>query len=315
MMYSSIKQGWAKLENIAPALVWGLWGGLLLINLVAVGIFGHNIPLAEGWTMVAPLTGNEPDFWQWLWSQNNEHRLPVPRLIFLGLLKLSNGDFRVGMVYNVLVLAGMAAASMLVIRRIRHGKTHLADGVFPLALMHWGHWPNLFWSWQLSFVTPIALIYASFLTLLQIPTLSTVWAALVMGVSALLLPLCGGIGLIFMPFFTIWLTYCGYWNWQNRQSRLGLLLWGFTLGAIAISGLYFVGYEKPYWNPPSPGIGATLATAAKFVALGLGPVASKSWPVFVLITFGFLATAIAVLLPACWKAKDSAKSYGLLEDV
>jgi hypothetical protein len=62
--------------------------------------------------------------------------------------------------------------------------------------------------------------------------------------------------------------------------------------------VYFVGYEASPWNQPSPGLGATLATTGKFLALGLGPAAAKGWipcgavaVVLVLIGLGLLITA------------------------
>lgn len=295
-MYSRIKRIWSNLEKIAPWLVWSILLGLLLINLITIAVIGYNIPLAEDWTMVAAFTGHEPHFWQWLWSQNNEHRVVVPKLIFLGLLKISGGDFRIGMVYNVLVLAGMAAASIEVAKRLRGMTTNLVDALFPLALLHWGHWPNLFWSWQLSFVTPVALIYLSFLAVLQVPTLSSFWAALLVGLSAILLPLCGAIGLIFMPFFTLWLGYCGWLNWQLKNLKVSLLLWGCGIMAIAVSILYFVGYQKPPWNASSPSIFASLKTAMLFTAIGLTPLAEKAWLIFILIALIFFIPTLATIL-------------------
>src|SRR5438309_3316190 len=58
-------------------------------------------------------------------------------------LKISGGDFRIGMVANTLMLAGLCLAMILTARRIRGGQTRLADAFFPLALLHLGHWENM----------------------------------------------------------------------------------------------------------------------------------------------------------------------------
>ena len=50
-----------------------------------------------------------------------------------------------------------------------------------------------------------------------------------------------------------------------------------------------MGYEASPWNPRSSGLGATLETSAKFLALGLGPVAAKSW-----LLFGLVASVVLV---------------------
>src|SRR5262249_51545051 len=118
--------------------------------------YGRNIPLAEDWTMVPAMTGHEHHFWSWLWAQNNEHRLPLPKLAYLGALKLT-GDFRSGMVLSTLVVAAASAALILLMRRLR-GRTSIADAFFPLVLMHLGHWENLLWSWQIQFVMSVGLV-------------------------------------------------------------------------------------------------------------------------------------------------------------
>ena len=40
----------------------------------------------------------------WLWEQNNEHRMPVARLLLLGALKASGGDYRAGGLLNMALL-------------------------------------------------------------------------------------------------------------------------------------------------------------------------------------------------------------------
>ncbi|HEX5963434.1 MAG TPA: hypothetical protein VFY42_06895, partial [Gemmatimonadales bacterium] len=67
----------------AAAFVWLTWAVTLATLLVSIARDGRNIPFEEDWFMVAPMTGHEPDLPRWLWSQNSEHRLPLPRLINL----------------------------------------------------------------------------------------------------------------------------------------------------------------------------------------------------------------------------------------
>ena len=44
----------------------------------------------------------------WLWSQHNEHRIPLPRLLMLGIYRLKP-DFRVPMFVNVFLMAVLSA--------------------------------------------------------------------------------------------------------------------------------------------------------------------------------------------------------------
>ncbi|MEQ9232886.1 hypothetical protein [Coleofasciculus sp. E2-BRE-01] len=305
-------------DRRARIFVWAVWLVMILFALGCIVKYGRNIPLAEDWTLVAPLTGNEPDLASWLWSQNNEHRLPLPRLMLLGLLKLT-GDFRAGMVFNVITLGVVAAFTIRVARHLRGGRTDYADAFFPIALLHMGNWENLLWSWQLSFVVPTALIFALLLVMVTHPTLATSGAAVLSGVSLVLLPLCGAVGLVFALFLAPWLIYWGVRHWRTSKTNGGRR-WssGFLMGtaaiALALVGLYFVGYQRPYWNPPSPGLGATLKTAAMFVALGFGPVASKFWAPFVMAAFGLLvpSAGVAVLAVLRYQGWERYRALGVL---
>ena len=82
---------------------------LLAMALTSVVLCARNIGLAEDWLMVPAMTGHQDNLLVWLWSQNNEHRLPVQRLIYLGLLR-ATGDFRSGMVLNQLLLVFLVFA-------------------------------------------------------------------------------------------------------------------------------------------------------------------------------------------------------------
>ena len=95
--------------SLAVTIVWATWAAMLLVALACIVRYGRNIPLAEDWLLVPPMTGHEPHLGSWLWAQNNEHRLPLPRLVLLGLL-VATRDFRAGMVLNVVSLAALAAA-------------------------------------------------------------------------------------------------------------------------------------------------------------------------------------------------------------
>ena len=270
---------------------------MLLACLVCLFRFSRNVPLTEDWELVPPLTGNQPHLVSWLWAQNNEHRIPFPRLILLALLRLAHGDFRVGMGLNIVLLAVLAAALMLLARKIRGGQTRYADAFFPVGLLHLGNWENLFWSWQVTQVVPMALTCVVLYLLLANPGFTTVAAAVAAGASLILLPLSGANGLFFAPFFACWLGYCGWRQWRSdapaegRQRRAGVSLLACSGVALALTGLYFAGYVRPQWTPPNPGVRASLVAAIQFVALAFGPAARSSWVLAAL-------AAAAVLVPS-----------------
>ena len=126
------------LPGFARFSVWAVTGLLLLAALTSMVVWTYNIGMHEDFFMAAPLTGHEPNLLAWLWSQNNEHRLPVQRMVYLGLLMLT-GDVRSGMVLSQLTLALLSILLARAAAVARNGNIRISDIVFPLALLHLGH--------------------------------------------------------------------------------------------------------------------------------------------------------------------------------
>ena len=265
-------------------VVFGTTLLLLGTTLASVVLWGRNIGLAEDWGMVAAMTGNEPDLGAWAWSQNNEHRLPVQRLLYLGLLKLT-GDFRSGMVFSQLLLALLALACAWAARRVR-GKQRWTDMVFPLALLHLGHWENLVWGWQIQFVYSVLL---SGLLLVLVASQNTLGprVGLAAALLLLLLPLSGANGIVMGAALAPWLAAHGAVrmglarvgplslgpvtpvSWTDRLTGAAFLAGAaLTFGAI---GNYFIGYVSPPWSPPPASPAQFAAAAESYFAYALGP--------------------------------------------
>jgi len=274
----------------------------LIMTLVAFSClvkYGRNIPITEDWLLVPPLTGNEPNLMKWLWAQNNEHRIPFPRLVLLVLLKIAKGDFRVGMLLNITALSALSYAMIRVAQAVRGGRTKFADAFFPVVLLHLGNWENLFWSWQFSFVFPTALVCTVLLVLVSPHNLSAPGSAVIAGICLMLLPLCGANGLLFLPFLAPWFIYYGFVRWRAVKTAGGDggFLIGSALVALLLVGLYLIGYERPAWTPPNPGIESRSRQRPSF-SIGFGPVARSFWMISVI-------AAICILLPSaawrCWE--------------
>jgi hypothetical protein len=282
---TSKQSSWA--DKLSAPFVFTLYGLMVLAAFLCVFRYGRNIPLAEDWLLVAPLTGYEPDMPGWLWQQNNEHRIPFPKLVMFGLIKLSNGNFKAGMYMNVLLLGSLALGVLLLLRKMRGGRTKYADAFFPVLLLHIGNWENMVWGWQLSFVLPTVLTLTFFLILIKNPLLNKTSAAVATGLILISLPLSGGNGLLFVPFLGLWLLYCAFYNRRNlpitkaRNLVCGILL-ACSIISMLLCGVYFIGYERATWNPPSPGIVESIKTSGKFILLSVGPVVKYYWQIALL---------------------------------
>jgi hypothetical protein len=302
--------------------VWLVWTAMLAVVLWHFSHYARNLPLAEDWNLVAPLTGNEPDLGGWLWSQNNEHRVPLPRLVMLVLLEATGGDFRGGMILNIALIALLAAAMMEVARRLRGGRTRYTDAFFPILLLQVGDWQNLFWSWQISFVLSVVIICAALGAIVLRPSLDSPGTAAATGVALVLAPLTGGTGLLFLPPLMLW---AGWRGWRlaragasPSQRLAGFILIGAVVLTVAIIGIYLIGYRRPDWVPDNPGLGRSLITAVQFQTFGLGPAVRTAWnfwsAVALLLLAGATARVILTILrpPVGTGAGIRLRAWGLL---
>lgn len=285
-------------DRWARIAVWGVLACMTLVVLGHIALYGQNVPLAEDWELVRPLVGQEPDLWAWVWSQNNEHRLPVARLILLGLLRLT-GDFRAGMVLDTLLLAALAGGCVLLARRLR-GRASLVDAFFPVVLLHLGHWENLVWSWQLQLVLVAAAVGALVLLYAGSAVPVRPRTALLLAGVVLLLSLGGGTALPLLPAA---LAGLGALVWLPRASRRsrGIALGGAVLTVLSV-GLYFVGWESAPWYPDNPGVRPTLRVTAMVLALAWGPAAERAFPLAMAGTAVVLGATAVVLVRAVLRA-------------
>ena len=202
----SIERQETAFQKWALIGVLGVWAGMVAAMLGWITAYGRNVPWDEDWVMVPALVGKEPHLLKWLWAQTEEHRTPIQKVVYLVLLKASGGDFRIGMIANAVALGGLCLAMILIARRLRGGQTRLADVFFPLILLHFGHFENIFRGWQLQFIISAGLVCVWLLIIVggRWPLSSKV--AVIAGITLVLLPLSGGHGMIFTPFVVLWLA-------------------------------------------------------------------------------------------------------------
>jgi hypothetical protein len=200
--------GTARIRGrFAAVFVWGTWAGMLVLGLGFVLLYGSNVPYWDDWDMVPYMTGDLPVTPGWLWAQHNEHRIALPKLLFLGLYRAGGNDLRLCMVYSVLAL-GLVAAAMILAMRLRRGYTLAFDALFPLVLLHLGQPQNLLWAFQLGFITGTLLVALLLALMVLGPTAGGSTRLVGIAVLTLLLPLCGANALAFVPGLALWLG-CG----------------------------------------------------------------------------------------------------------
>jgi hypothetical protein len=297
----------------AALFVWGIWAIMGLSVLAFIRTNGSNVPFDDEWWMVPVLTHHRPVTLKYLWSLHNEHRILLPRLLYLGLAKLTGTDFRAGMYFIAAALAGIAAAMIWAARRLR-GWTSYADAFFPLALLHVGHCENLLWSFQVTFMSSTLLVCGLLFLILHSRRRLTRGTALAGGLCLIGLPLCGANGLPLVPLLAVWLTY---WALRDRRTSglagIGNLALVLTLAgaALILVTLYFTDFGRR--APPSPSWLATTEVAGEFLASSLGFGALPWWPYIGYALGGVLVFCAAGLLICWWRQPpERVRCAGLL---
>jgi hypothetical protein len=229
--------------------------------------YGGNVPYLDDWDIVPALTGNQAITFHWLWSQHNEHRLVLPRLLLLGLYQISGFDFRAGMVFNAAALILMTVLMLQAAVKTR-GRVSITDAFVPLLLLSWAHYDNLLWTWQVGFVS------ATLLAVLALHAISQSAApgwrtGLYMGIVVCALALTGAVGLAFAAPLSVWMLMVA-WVHRRRAARVArTFAIGGALGLLLIC-LSFIGYQSAAIQPPNSLL-EWLAGAVDFLSMGLAP--------------------------------------------
>jgi hypothetical protein len=286
-------------------VAWGAWAIMTLGALALVYHYGVNVPTWDDWDMVPTLTGHQPVTWQWLWSQHNEHRVPLPRLIMLAVMKPFGPDFRGGMYFNVFSAALLAAVLMLVARRLRDThRTRWADAFFPVLLLNWAQGLNFLWGWQVEFFTSTLLAGGALAAAAWGPRL-TRGAAVTLFACLALAAMCGAHGIALLPAMIVYFILIAAIRWRSaphggaeRQHHPAPpLVLPITLAILllALIAFYMYGYHAVPWHPKRIAISAMLITWLQFLTMSFGSAIRPAWPVTGIL-MALLAVGTAWLL-------------------
>ncbi len=286
-----------------PLFVATVFIALLLSSMWSAVHYADRVPYLDDWEFVPYITGEQPASLRWLWALHNEHRFPLAKAIDYGLACLTGLDARWGALLNVTLLGAITLAFLRGLRRWR-GRLRYGDAFLPLLLLHWGHWESMVLPLLIQFVASTAclslLVYQVVAGAARPARSRILW----FGIGLLGAGLSGANGLpatAIMPGWLLWVAVRA-WRQPARRDRLtAALAASLAVLAYAYVLLYFVGYEKPAWHPPSPSFWASLETGLRVLTMALGHCAAHLWPVslcFVVI-MGLAAGLV------CWQTMRS----------
>ena len=101
------------------------------------------------------------------------------------------------------------------------------------------------------------------------------WSCLQVGGMLVLLPLCGGSGVILMPPLVLWLAgyvACGWWSGRDIEPWARGISVALLMTSAAITAWYLTGFQRPAYLPPAPSIAAVLKVTLEVLSLAIGPI-------------------------------------------
>jgi hypothetical protein len=175
---------------------WLIWVAAFVGLLFFVDLYGANHPLWDEWQNVPYLTGDIPPTWQNLCTPAGwGHRVPLLRLLLIGLARWTDFNFRAPMFLAVVLLALLAAVFIVVARQLR-GRSSISDAFLVLVCLNIGHWENLLQGWNLQNIL-FAFLAALALACIVLKPRPRLWLRLGLGACLVLLPWASGLaGLI-----------------------------------------------------------------------------------------------------------------------
>ncbi len=266
---------------VAPIVVWAVWGAMTAATILFIRQYARNIPYMDDFALVPLITGHDPVSLQWIWSQHNEHRPAISRLILVGLHRFIATDFRVGMYFNAGLLSAAAASTLLLVRRLR-GSFSITDIVLPLSILNLGQAETLLISFAMN------LMLTAWISCELIVTAATAnrrfgWQlALKFGLFLVLLPLCGGSGAGYAPSARNvaccnYLLACGLWSGRDPGvAAQAIGLWLLTACSVVVA-LYLIGYTSPAHRGPPPSLTAVATTTLEYLSLVVCADAPNYW--------------------------------------
>jgi len=197
----------------------------------------------------------------------NEHRLPLPRLTVWATARTFGFGLRTQMFVDLTMAVAAVVTVLASVRAIR-GRWSLADLSIPAAYLSIGQHESLLWSVQVNFWLPVALVTVVLALLGRLPGLLTNGHCLGVSVCVLLLPLCGGQGVVAAAPVAVWLLAVGV-AYRRTAGVLG------GLAALALIAS-LIAYRTPVPHHPPPRYDKpALRYAVRVVGAAWGPVVDK----------------------------------------
>lgn len=258
-------------DRLAFRFVAGVWVACFALLLMYAGRVATRIPLLDEHFNVPLLDRPLDQPLRAYWDQHNEHRIPLPKLLFVAAVKLAGDDFRAPVYMNAVLLAVTAGVLTTAVARAR-GRYVFADAAVPLIVMNLGQWENLLWGFQIQFFASTILALMMLALVIGNGFASSTRRVAAAGVVTLLLPLCGANGVALVPAFACYLLLVGVANLRLGRRRPGAVALVAGVAGLVLVPVYFLGLRPSEHHVTARSWGVVAENAVNFVGLGWGSV-------------------------------------------
>ena len=284
-------------ELVGSVFCWTLWVIMTIALMLFVQQYTRNIPYQDDLSLVGIMTGNQPVNAAWLWSQHNEHRPVISRLILSELTRFVKNDFQAGLYLNAMILSISAAAMLLLARKVR-GSTRISDGVLPLLILSIAQTETLTISFALNLVLTGWLSYELISIACSYGSHHPGAKIARFGLILVLLPLTGGSGLVMLPPLFLWLVGTitfGWWSGQTIAKGARAIGLVFLTIAATLVVFYLRGYTRPSYHPSAPSMSAVALTTLECLSVVLCPNLGPYWMAAGLVVASIILGTLARL--------------------
>ena len=241
---------WNAAVTAESFVVWGVAAYMFIVTWSVSARSAPAIPFWEEWDWIPVVTHKSPLSWHFLWSQVNEHRLPLGKLVYCLLGRWFNAETAPHMLFNVGLLGIFASVFLALIRRVR-GRTTLYDLFFPLLWLHLGHYESILAPATGNLLTTVGLLIFFWL-IVSMKSEPRLWETIAIGTAVTVLPVIGTApGWILTPPLVAWMLLAGILLYRQGIRRPAMALFVSCVTASAVVLLYFWGWERPPAMPRS----------------------------------------------------------------
>jgi len=296
-------------------VVWAVWAAACGLFLLHVAWYASRLPSEDDLVLVPYMTGAKPVTAAWLWDDFYQHRMPLPKLILVALT-VPTQSFLPAKFFNGLLLASASAGVLILTRRLR-GYADYCDAAVPLAFLSLSQ-AELWWTAHaMNLALGAALIVGVLLAVARSPRVETPRAFAALAGLVLALPLCGMVGVAFVPALLPWLIASAVAHWRDGTRSGRRYAWAFAglaVATVALCGVYTVGLQFPPQKaePLAERVPRLAGQFARLFGMSTGLTTTERWRLPAVLAAGPTLAALALCLSRVARRGDRLRALGLL---